>query len=341
MPFSERPQTYLFEESGSVRLDAWLAQFLADTSRAKVQKLIEQGKIRVNEKVVKRSYLLKSGDRVDVLWEPDVHVSCLKPAPLGLSILFEDEDILVFDKASGISVHPGAGERHTTVVEGILHRLGREVANHQGLRPGLVHRLDKDTTGVMVYAKNERAQLQLAKQFATRQIEREYVALLDGYLKEKHITYESYLSRDLTHRQRFASLTATEFENRFGKPVEKAPRSFRRAVSIFTLKKTYGHRLSLASVRLQTGRTHQIRVHSKALNCPVLGDPLYNRPREFPAVFAPDLRKALMAVPRQMLHAQVLGFRHPRSNEDMTFEAPLPRDFEEILKQVEPYRDTP
>ncbi|MBI2603432.1 MAG: RluA family pseudouridine synthase [Deltaproteobacteria bacterium] len=339
MPFSGQHISLNFEDAAPVRVDIWLALHLPDASRAKIQRLVERGKILVNGIAVKRSHLLRTGDSVEVVWEDEADSLVLKPSPLDLSILFEDEDLIVVDKPAGVSVHPGAGKRQTTLVEGILHKLGKEASKDLGFRPGLVHRLDKDTTGVMVYAKNESTQLKLAKQFASRQIKREYLALLDGYLKAARIIYESYLFRDPLHRQRFASLTAEAYEAKFGRPIEKAPSKFRRAVSTFTKKKTYGNRLTLASISLQTGRTHQIRVHSQDLKCPVLGDQLYNRYHEFPLHFAPELRKQVSNLPRQMLHAKSLGFRHPRTLEDMEFKAPLPKDLGELLNSLEPYRD--
>lgn len=321
------------------RLDRWLTETIPDLSRAKIQKLITRGKILVNGQTVKANRQLRSGEQIHIEVEAEAPSLLLKPHPMKLDILFEDDELLVLNKAAGISVHPGAGEREPTLVEGVLHWLGRKSEElENSIRPGIVHRLDKDTTGLMVYAKNERTQSDLSKQFASKKLPREYLALLDGFLAHSQIEHETYLFRDPQHRKRFASIREDAYIKRFGHPV-KAGTGYRLANTLFLRQESYQSRITLASIFLRTGRTHQIRVHSKDLQCPVLGDPLYNSNHEFPKSIPLTLRKKMASLKRQMLHARTLAFIHPRSGEEMRFEAPVPTDFQELLELLRPLKD--
>jgi len=321
------------------RLDHYLNEALPDLSRSKIQKLIERGLVLVDGRKCKANFLLRSKHEISIEVEEERPSKVLIPHPMHLDILFEDDDLLVLNKAAGISVHPGSGTREPTLVEGVFHWLGRsqnEVGNN--IRPGIVHRLDKDTTGVMVYAKNERTQSNLSKQFASKQIPREYLALLDGYLEQSSLEHESYLYRDPAHRKRFASISAEAYFKKFGHEV-KAGSGYRLAKTLFIRKETYRSRITLASLFLRTGRTHQIRVHSKELQCPLLGDPIYNQNHEFPKTIPLEIRKVFSTLKRQMLHARTLGFIHPTTEKEMRFEAPLPDDFKNLLLLLEPLKD--
>ena len=328
------------ESARKLRLDHYLVQSFPELSRAKVQKLIASGKVLVDGKAVKANFILSSGEHIHLELQDEVPPHVLTPHTLELAILYEDGDLLVFNKPAGISVHPGAGTREPTIVEALFHHYqsGKHADAKSKLRPGIVHRLDKDTSGLMVYAKNEYAQLHLSKQFASKQIPREYLALLDGLLQEPRWEYESYLYRDPRNRKRFASISEKSYVQKYGREPEKGS-GYRLAQSLFVREETYQWRLTLASVFLRTGRTHQIRVHSKDLSCPVLGDPVYNSPHEFPKVFDPELRKKLGSLKRQILHAKTLGFVHPRSGKELRFEAAPPSDFQEILDLLKPYKD--
>ncbi len=320
------------------RLDLWLAEQLPELSRSKVQKLIERQCIRVNGKLVKASFKLQDGDIVDAIIEAEASSLRLVPHTMPLDIVYEDEALIVLNKAAGITVHPGAGTTAPTLVEGVLAWLGRAGAEgSENIRPGVVHRLDKDTTGLMVYAKSEYAHFHLAKQFAAKQIPREYLALLDGYLALPRLEYESYLFRDPSHRQRFASLSLDAFVRRF--PGGGQHPGFRWAKSVFERQQSFGERISLAKISLYTGRTHQIRVHAKALQCPVLGDQVYNQAHEFPQSFSVPIRRAVAGLKRQMLHAFKLGFIHPLSGQEMHFSAPPPRDFQDLVDLLAPFQD--
>ncbi len=323
----------------SQRLDIWLASELPHLSRAKIQKLIRRSKILVDGKNVKANWILKEGQSIHIEIDKEIPSARITPHPMKLDILYEDEDLLVLNKSAGISVHPGAGTQEPTLIEGVFHWLGRtQTEAGENIRPGIVHRLDKDTTGVMVYAKNEHAQSHLSKQFANKQNQREYIAILDGLLKQDRIEHESYLYRDPVHRKRFASISAKDFKERFGQEPKEGT-GYRLAKSLFVKKASYQSRLTLASITLRTGRTHQIRVHSKDLMCPVLGDPIYNTPHEWPKSFSMELRKQISSLKRQMLHARILGFIHPLSGKEMVFEAPLPEDFQNILNLLSPLQD--
>lgn len=328
------------ESAKKQRIDRFLAETLPLLTRSKIQKLIERGKVLVDGKVCKANFILRSGEEIRIEMEDERPSPLLTPHPMALDILFEDEDLIILNKPAGISVHPGAGTKEATLVEGVFHWLGKTQKDAgTNIRPGIVHRLDKDTTGVMVYAKNEFTQTHLAKQFASKQIPREYIALLDGFLALPQIEHESYLFRDPQHRKRFASISAEAYIKKFGHPV-KTGSGYRLAKTLFIRKDSYQSRLTLASLFLRTGRTHQIRVHSKDLQCPVLGDPLYNQTHEFPKTFPLELRKRFASLKRQMLHAKTLGFIHPRTSKELRFEAPLPTDFKELLELLNPLKDS-
>lgn len=176
------------ENARTQRIDRWLSVEIPDLSRAKIQKLISRGKVLVDGKSIKANFALRSGESIHIEVEDEPPSTTLVPHQMELDILFEDSELIVLNKAAGISVHPGAGTREPTLVEGLLYYLGRKTLDSaSGTRPGIVHRLDKDTTGVMVYAKNERAQAHLSKQFASKKIPREYTALLDGYLADERM----------------------------------------------------------------------------------------------------------------------------------------------------------
>jgi 23S rRNA pseudouridine1911/1915/1917 synthase len=319
-----------------------VSENLSEWTRSKIQRLIESDSILLNGKPSRVGTKLKDGDVVTVHVSPP-EPSALIPRELSLNIIFEDDSIVVINKPAGLVVHPGAGDTGVTLVEGLLFYLGKLAENHthEGwLRPGIVHRLDKDTTGVMVCAKTDEALAKLSAQFAAKTNDREYVALVSGVMKAEHIIRESYLYRDPHSRLRFASMEVPEYISKFG-AVGEGPGRFRFAKSMFTQEAVFASRLSLVAVRLFTGRTHQIRVHSKDLGLNVLGDPLYGKEVVLPAHFDKDARAAVSSLSRQMLHARLLGFEHPVTGERLAFEAKLPNDFEMLLNKLQPYYTQP
>lgn len=327
-------------EAKGVRLDRWLASVLMGpdglaVSRSRIQRLLEAGDVLVNGEQVPGKHRLNGGELVQVRFGPPPP-SRLEPIAMPLRILFEDRYLMVVDKPAGIAMHPGAGDTGPTLVQGLLHhvvRAGAKLSDGGPLRPGIVHRLDKDTSGVVVVAKTDAAHAALARQFHDKTNHRVYVTLLDGVLPRGDIEIESYLFRDPNNRLKFASLPLADYENR------QMTRG-RYARSRFKRECIYGHRLTLARVILATGRTHQIRVHARELGLPIVGDPVYNRPTQLPASFAASARMAVASVSRQMLHAELLGFQHPVSGEDMQFNSPYPKDFLDLLAILEPYAQT-
>lgn len=319
------------DEAGQ-RVDQWLASKLIDVSRSQIKKWITDGHILINgSPVIKSSQKVKVGELIEASASKPT-TGKLIPADIGIDVLYEDDSLIVVNKAAGVVVHPGAGTKEPTLVEGILYHVGK-ITGGEDFRPGVVHRLDKDTSGVMVVAKNEIAHRKLADQFAEKTNEREYVVILDGHVSKEETNVESYLHRDPEHRLRFTFMETDEFRMRFGESAQ----GYRWAKSHFTRKLDFAGRLTLCFVKLHTGRTHQIRVHAKQLGAPVLGDQLYNNETTLPSTFSPEVIKKVKSIKRQMLHARVLGFIHPVSNEFMRFEAPLPEDFKTIIADLKPY----
>lgn len=322
-------QIIVGEEDSGRRLDVFLAQTLPDVSRSQVKKWLDAGLVRRADKVARASELLQEGD---VITLPETVVlpvaTKLTPASIPLIIYFEDAHLIVLEKPKGLVVHPGAGTTEPTLVEGVLYHLGerhaRDAHDSAALRPGIVHRLDKDTSGVMVVAKTEKAHRILAQQFQDKTNLREYLALLNGAMREPEVIYESYLYRDPNNRLRYASLPKGD---------EPPPDSdqYRYAKSLFIRQTVYNDRLTLARVRLFTGRTHQIRIHARELKMPVVGDPMYGQSFQLPQSFSSAARQRLALVHTQMLHARILGFIHPETEEKLAFESPLPVDFREVL----------
>ncbi|MFY7930016.1 MAG: RluA family pseudouridine synthase [Oligoflexus sp.] len=332
------PRTLTVPSDYAGRLDAYLVQELPGHSRSVIQAWIKAGRIRVNGELQKTGYTLHSGDRVDIEGLPprNDRLLELEPVDLSLDILYEDDEVLVLNKPAGLVMHPGAGTREqVTLVAGVLAHIGREAGQMPGepLRPGIVHRLDKETSGVLVVAKTTRAHRHLSTQFKNKTNLREYVALLEGAMAGSEQTVESYLHRDPKHRIRFASLSLEDYARKVEDGADLV--SYRFAKTHFFRKKIYGQKLTVALMRLETGRTHQIRVHARSLGLPVWGDKLYGATLRLPAGFPAELRQALQDVPRLLLHARRLGFEHPLTGQKLAFEAPLPPDFRSVLELLE------
>ena len=322
------------------RVDKWLVEHLPQlVTRSQLQKWIDDHRVAINGKICKANQKLDKDDVVTVASPPiEQTTRVLRAISMPLEILFEDEQVLVIDKPAGIAVHPGAGDPEPTLVEGLLaYRKDwqQSLQDQEGFRPGVVHRLDKDTTGVMVFAKTPVAYQDLTQQFREKTNARQYIAILDGLLPHSPLTYESYLYRDPNHRLRFASISAEEIKKQFAQEI---PSAYRWAKSLFQVQGVFAHHFTLAEVTLHTGRTHQIRVHSQALHAPVLGDPLYAHKRIYPKTLGTEVLSAFSQIRRQLLHAQTLGFMHPISKEVMSFVAKVPADFQKILTLLDRYR---
>jgi 23S rRNA pseudouridine1911/1915/1917 synthase len=283
------------------RLDVFVARRCASLTRSRVQRLIEEGLVTVGGKRAKAGLRLERGWRVEVTVPPSE-----PPEPVAedipLDVVHEDEDLLVVNKPAGMAVHPSPGHRARTLVNAVLGRWP-ELAGVGGVeRPGIVHRLDRDTSGLVIVAKNESARLSLSRQLKQRQVEKGYLALVDGRLEPEEAVIEAPVGRHPRYRQRMA--------------VVEGGREARTSYRVLRYLEGY----SLVEVTPATGRTHQIRVHFAALGHPVVGDAVYGR------------RSPLLA--RQFLHAFRLTFRHPRTGERLRLEAPLPDDLREALERV-------
>jgi 23S rRNA pseudouridine1911/1915/1917 synthase len=345
----------LFFSGVGERLDRFLQQQWPALSRSRIQTMIRSAEVRLNGASAKTGATLSENDLIEVDEPILPEAQTLTPVALALNILFEDDALIVVNKPAGLSVHPGAGTKEPTLVEALLHHTGGRLANSVAtdetgedgdpattLRPGIVHRLDKDTTGAIVVAKTEAAHRGLAAQFQARTNLRQYIGLLDGRMPEVETVVEGWLRRDPRHRTRFIAVSVGEGVTKRGVMQGEGDErpGLRWAKTLFRREKTYAGRLTLASMKLFTGRTHQIRVHAQAMGLPVVGDPAYAPSRPRLAKVAPQIVSVLEPVRRQLLHAWLLGFKHPLTGEDMRFEAPLPADFQHILATLEQFADS-
>ncbi len=304
-----------------LRLDRFLFLKLKNFSRSLIQEQIRLGLILVNGKKKSPSLKLKIGDCVEILGEFQTKEIHLDPQPMPLDIIYEDDDILVINKPAGVIVHPGAGTKNkVTLIQGILYHT-KKLSNVNDLRPGIVHRLDKDTSGGLVIAKNNIAHAFLAKQFHDKTNLREYTALCYGEIKEDQII-ETYIKRDEKKRTTFKAI-----------PLIKSDTSkLKKAISVFKKEITYHNLISLCNINLKTGRTHQIRVHAQFIQHPIIGDPIYQQHRRLLSKnFSPTTIEKIKNLNRQFLHAKRLGFVHPRTKKWMEFNFPLPKELQEIL----------
>jgi 23S rRNA pseudouridine1911/1915/1917 synthase len=273
-------------------------------SRGAIQRLIEQGHIRINDRSVKPTHTPRAGDVVSVTW-PEARPAEAQPEDIPLNILFEDRDIIVLNKAPGIVVHPAAGNEAGTLVNALLHHCAGELSGIGGVvRPGIVHRLDKDTSGCMVVAKNDAAHLKLGEQFSGRDVIKIYDAIVCGALPRERGTVRGPIARHPTHRKRMAVVEGG-----------------REARTSYELVERLGP-ATLVRAQLHTGRTHQIRVHFEHLGFPLVGDETYGKKQN-----ARFREMSGYSAPRQMLHARTLAFLHPRSLKKVSFDAPWPDDF--------------
>jgi 23S rRNA pseudouridine1911/1915/1917 synthase len=303
------------------RLDQFLTAQLGDISRARVQQLIDEQKVLVNESAAKASLRLRGGERIAVLGAVTLAPLRAMAEEIPLDIVYEDDDLAVVNKAAGMMVHAGAGatddERNRgTLVNALLHRFGQLSGMGGELRPGIVHRLDKATSGLIVVAKNDESHRRLAAQFAKRLVKKTYIALVHGWVKQERGTINTSISRDQVRRTRMTT---------------RGSRG-REAISHYAVQRRldskYG-KFTLLEVRIDTGRTHQIRVHLASLGHPVVGDALYGAPRELSAKGV-----AAISLSRNFLHAAALQLQHPRTDEALSFARPLPEELQGFLEEV-------
>jgi 23S rRNA pseudouridine1911/1915/1917 synthase len=304
---NDQPTTIRLTVDGPIarlRLDQFLAKQLPQYSRSRLQQLIRDGFVNLNGKPSRPRDLVRPGDRIG-LTEPAPEKIDSQPEAIPLNILFEDRDLIVVNKPAGLVVHPGAGHREHTLVNALLHHCPTLSGIGGKERPGIVHRLDKETSGCLVVAKNDETHRALSAQFTARTVEKIYLALVAGRMRKKTGVIEERIGRHPIHRQRMSVLSTRG-------------REARTEYSVLCSSGT----ASLIECRLHSGRTHQVRVHLHHLGHPVLGDKVYGG-------------KSTGRFVRQMLHAWKLGFRHPRTGEWKSFEAPLPDDFAEAMEHTD------
>ncbi len=320
MSFRQTPAFTVPREDAGLRLDVFLVRQLSGVSRARVQELIAQKRVLVEGTAAKPSLKLRGGERVSVLGPAQRPPLRAVPEDIPLDVVYEDEALAVINKPAGMLVHAGAGRaddarQRGTLVNALLHRFRSLSAVGGGLRPGIVHRLDKGTSGLIVVAKDDAAHRHLAEQFSRRQVKKKYIALVHGWLKQDAGRVESAISRDRVRRRRMTTRRTG------GRAALSEYRVQERLASAWG-------RFSLVEVRIATGRTHQIRVHLSSLGHPVVGDALYGAPRR---LSARDGKTSLPTLARNFLHAAALEFTHPRSGAALSFSRPLPEDLDSFL----------
>jgi 23S rRNA pseudouridine1911/1915/1917 synthase len=300
--------TVLPEQDG-MRLDRVLASEIEGYSRSQIQRLIEDGYVRLPRvAALKAGTPVRAGDTIEVTL-PEPRGVALHPEDIPLDILFQDQDVAVVNKPAGMVVHPGAGHESGTLVHALLHHAGDLSGIGGELRPGIVHRLDKGTSGVMVVAKNDAAHQELSRQFHDREVEKEYVALVWGLVHQRR-RIDLPIGRDPVHREKISTRA----------------RRARAAVTRVTWARSIPG-LTLLRVAIQTGRTHQIRVHLSAIGHPIVGDPLYGGVHRR----VPHHLRPVQTLTRPFLHAERLAFTHPSTGERLQFRAPLPADLRQVL----------
>lgn len=305
----------VISSDANIRLDIYLSKKLPDLTRSRIKNLTEQGAVTLNEKPAKAGVKIKTGDRVAIAIPAPQPVKA-EPEKIPLDVLYEDSHIIVINKPPGIAVHPGAGRSKGTLVNALLYHCNDLSGIGGALRPGIVHRIDKDTSGVLVAAKTDKSHQFLAKQFKEHSIKRKYSALVWGIVKNDAGTIDLPIGRHVSERKKMSVRT----------------RKGRKAVTYYRVIKRFD-KLTFLELTLETGRTHQIRVHLSAIHHPVAGDPVYGKGK--PACLSPRAAVSLKNLKRQALHAQTLGIIHPETRQYMEFTSPLPDDMQNIINALE------
>ena len=288
------------EENEKIRIDKYLSEKL-DLSRSKIQKLIDNKKVIVNNKFVSANYKIKMGDLIEVNDDLNYEIN-IEKENIPLDIVYEDDDLLIVNKESGMVTHPAPGHYTKTLVNALLYKF--DISTTTDIRPGIVHRLDKDTSGLMVVAKNEKTHEKLSEMIKNKEVKRHYIALVEGEIQHETGTIDAPIGRDQYYRQKMA---VTDINGK-------------DSITHFKVLKRYKNK-TLVECILETGRTHQIRVHMKYINHPVVNDPIYNKKK------SDDFG--------QMLHSKSIEFIHPITKKEIYFEVEPPKEFMEKLKQLE------
>lgn len=308
-----------------LRVDKFLMNFIENATRNKIQQAAKQGHIWVNDAIVKQNYKVKAGDEVKVMFEHPPYEFLLTPEDIPLDILFEDETLLVINKPAGMVVHPGHGNYSGTLINALVHHF-ENLPKNSSDRPGLVHRIDKDTSGLLVIAKTEQAMTHLAKQFFEKTSEREYLALVWGSPESEEGTIEGHIGRNP--------------KNRLQMMVFPDGDQGKEAITHYKVVERLGY-VTLVSCRLETGRTHQIRAHMKYIGHTLFNDGRYGGDKILKGTtftkYKQFVENAFKILPRQALHAKTLGFEHPKTGEMMRFDSELPEDMANCIEKWRGY----
>jgi 23S rRNA pseudouridine1911/1915/1917 synthase len=304
-------------EAAGARLDSFLASRLVEVSRTRIQRAIEDGDILVNERAVKPSYRLRAGDQVEIDL-PEPPPAELAPEPIRLNVTHEDDDLIVVDKPAGMVVHPGAGVESGTLANALVYHFNALSETAGRIRPGIVHRIDKETSGLLVVAKNDFTHERLSDQFRDRQVFKMYAALVYGRMSQERGEVEARIGRSSHNRTRMAVLRGG---------------AGRTAHTVFQVARAYAE-FTLLNVQIKTGRTHQIRVHMAHAGHPVVGDATYGGGREN-SVRDASVRQRIRALGRHFLHSAQLAFTHPRTGARLEFSSPLSPELSEFLKDLD------
>lgn len=311
---SEKKVIEVEKAEAGKRLDVFVTEKLHRT-RSFVNQLIKKSNVFVNKKgEIKSGYRVKTGDIIEILL-PDEKIT-LRPEPIPIEILYKDDDIVVVNKPAGLVMYPAAGHRSGTLMNALAYHIDKLASVGGPLRPGVVHRLDKDTSGVVVVALSEKAYYALIEVFKRREIRRAYYAIVFGHMKEKEGEIELHIGRSKTHRKKMSTMVK---RGRYAKTYWRVMEEYRDA--------------TLIEVRLATGRTHQIRVHFSSIGHPVLGDSVYGRKTSL------KIKERTIKIPRQMLHAFELGFVHPVMGEWLEFSSPMPEDILDLIQKLRDFQN--
>lgn len=311
----------------ALRIDKYLMNFIENATRNKIQAAAKNGNIYVNDIPVKSNYKVKPFDKIRVLFEHPPYEYLLTPEDLPLNIVYEDDDLLVVNKEAGMVVHPGHGNYSGTLINALIYHFDN-LPNNSSNRPGLVHRIDKDTSGLLVIAKNEEAMAHLSKQFFDKTSKREYIALVWGNVEEDEGTIEGHIGRHPKNRLQNTVYEGDDLEK--GKP----------AVTHYKVLERLGY-VTLISCKLETGRTHQIRVHMKHIGHTLFNDERYGGERILKGTtftkYKQFVENCFKILPRQALHAKTLGFEHPKTGEFMSFDSEIPEDMQACIQKWQQY----
>ena len=312
-----------------LRVDKYLMNFIENATRNKIQKAAKSGNIYVNNETVKQNYKVKAGDVVQVMFEHPPYEYLLVPEDIPLDIVYEDEVLLVVNKPAGMVVHPGHGNYSGTLINALVHHFDN-LPNNSSDRPGLVHRIDKDTSGLLVIAKTEQAMAHLSKQFFDKTSEREYVAIVWGNVEEEEGTVEGNIGRN--PKNRLQNIVYLGDDEDKGKP----------AVTHYKVLERLGY-VTLVSCKLETGRTHQIRVHMKHIGHTLFNDERYGGDKILKGTtfskYKQFVDNCFKVLPRQALHAKTLGFEHPETGKWMSFDTEIPEDMQQCVEKWRIYAE--